>query len=136
MYDELLLLFIERCAKAHPHHTLPILMALASNLDEKYNATTTTETNEARILAAENLLNKFKADPTLQKIIAEMEAVSEALIQLAYMDSKTCKEIRDKRFSIPDKAKITKIKHLPMSYVPTYTVDVRRDERYSDVVSK
>lgn len=77
---------LERCAKEHPHHVLPVLLAL-KNLynDSKYCNKKNTKI-EARVLGAQLLVNQLLSS-SIKPIIQEMDKTSEALVMLAYYDA-------------------------------------------------
>ena len=76
---------LERCAKDHPHHTLPILLAL-KNLynDSKYCGKKVTK-EEPRVLGAKQLIQQLLST-SVRPIIQEMDRLSDALVMLAYFD--------------------------------------------------
>ncbi|XP_022917596.2 serine-protein kinase ATM [Onthophagus taurus] len=130
---------IERCAKDHPHHTLPILISLShSNMDDEFVKTNaSTDSNETRVDGAQKLLNKFNSNNSLKKIINEMVTLSKAFMELAYLDPDKCKSARGKNegLNIPETSKIAKISNLSESYLPTITVDIRKNCQYKDIIS-
>lgn len=74
---------LERCAKHHPHHTLPVLLAL-KNLhgDHEYTSTTSTK-KEPRVLGAQELIKKLNSDHNIGVILQQMDQLSQALVMLA-----------------------------------------------------
>ena len=74
---------LNRCAKEHPHHTLPVLLAL-KNLynDSKYCGKKVTS-QEPRVLGTQLLIQHLLSSK-IRPIIQEMEKLSEALVMLAY----------------------------------------------------
>ncbi|CAB0029387.1 unnamed protein product [Trichogramma brassicae] len=76
---------LERCAMEHPHHTLPILLAL-KNLynDSKYCGKKVTKA-EPRVLGAQQLIQRLSST-AIGPIIEEMDRLSDALVKLAYYD--------------------------------------------------
>jgi serine-protein kinase ATM len=67
-------LFSEKCAKDHPHHTLPHIFALANAHadDSTYKSTE----QDARVASATELLNKLKRDGDLRSIIEEFKKLN------------------------------------------------------------
>jgi len=84
---------VTRCAREHPYHTVPILLALvnaekdevmANGAARKQSETSTASTDD-RGRAAQRILAEIKSDnKQLAAVIEAMESVSEALIRLAY----------------------------------------------------
>lgn len=127
-------MIVERCAKDHPHHTIPIIMSIANaNKDIEYTkCKTKTQLNEPRILGGQKLILKLKKNKLLKTIIDQMELVHDALIQLAYITNEKYKDpstVHD----IPKNSKIRKIKDFSNIFLPTLTVPVRRDCNYSNI---
>lgn len=97
---------LTRLAQDHPHHTLPHILSLKfAGLDHEFEESVKVPVNEGRITEAENLIKRLSKGH-LQPIIKQMEAVSKAVVQLAYhsTESKTMNSIK-----IPDKLLIKKI---------------------------
>jgi len=100
---------LERCALEHPYHTLPVVLALKNlHSDDKYDSSSTvTKKEERRVLGAKKLLNQL-ADPSVRKIVQEMENLSRALLSFAYWQPKgRC--YPNKRHSIPRDQPIAKV---------------------------
>lgn len=79
-----------RCAKEHPHHTLPILFSLKNSEKDKciLNASasaaagTSGRPHEPRVLAAETLVRQLaEAGDSLRVIIAQMEKMCDGMCQ-------------------------------------------------------
>lgn len=74
-----------RCAAEHPHHALPVLLALQhARADGGGTAAAPDAAAEQRTAAATKLLQKLRHPPPLAEHVTQLEAVSLALIQLAY----------------------------------------------------
>ena len=89
-FPALLVKLIKRCAIDHPHHTLPIVFALAnSNADEKEiegsKIKKTVSKSEERSEAAQRLLNALTSKPNLAQLIDRMGKVAQGYIKLAYL---------------------------------------------------
>ncbi|KAF2888503.1 hypothetical protein ILUMI_17670, partial [Ignelater luminosus] len=129
---------IKRCAIDHPHHTLPIILALAHNKkDRDYsNSKTITTSNELRIAGAQNLIEDLKERHGLTRLIEDMEALLKALVQLAYVDENRCKLVNEKKkiYTIPSSCLITKIKNLDNVLLPTHTLPIKKNCDYSYIV--
>ncbi|XP_046831234.1 serine-protein kinase ATM isoform X2 [Vespa crabro] len=127
---------LERCALDHPHHTLPVLLAL-KNLYGDYEFLKTKKNKkleeEPRILGAKRLLKQLTSSK-VSCIIQEMEILSHSLVMLAnYETNDKCK--RGTSFKIPTGQKIFKIKDFSNIFVPTLAVDVRCSGNYNDIIS-
>lgn len=92
-FSEKIYFIIKRCALEHPHHTLPVLLAL-KNLYGDYDYTTFKKgkTLEPRVLGARRLLKELTKS---NLILQEMEKLSHALVMLANLPttSNKCKYI-------------------------------------------
>ncbi|XP_046673269.1 serine-protein kinase ATM isoform X5 [Homalodisca vitripennis] len=117
---------IERCAKDHPHHVLPLLLALANSYkDQDYCQSSLQGVSkpETRVVAAQHMLNKMKQKTNLKTLIRDMQVVSEAYISLAnfpHTPDKSCKV-----FKIPKSEPITKLKSMEHILCPTATLAVQ-----------
>lgn len=132
-------LFLEKCAVEHPHHTIPIILALSNaNSDRRYtNAAVNTVSNEPRVLGAIRLMQKLRNNEKTKNIVQKMERLSDALISLAYLEQERCQEARAKNtFVIPVSAAIMKIKALDEALVPTYSLPVSKTRNYSNIIGK
>ncbi|KAK5640688.1 hypothetical protein RI129_009235 [Pyrocoelia pectoralis] len=128
---------VERCAKDHPHHTLPFILSLSNSQKDRdfCQSKTNTNSNEQRIVAAQKLLRSLEnTDLNLKFIIEKMEMVSKALIHLAYVDQDQCKVNENKDFIIPSKCPITKIRSLENILLPTHILSVQKNCDYSAIV--
>ena len=107
---------MKRCALTHPHHTLPVLLAL-KNLygDYDYNSTKKSKTLEPRILGAQKLLQEL-TEANIGSIIQEMEYISHSLVMLANLPAS--KNEPGSVIKIPRDQKILKIKNFENIFVP------------------
>ncbi|XP_044756174.1 serine-protein kinase ATM isoform X2 [Coccinella septempunctata] len=123
---------IDRCAREHPHHTLPIILALANSLkDSDYSKIKTkVSINEDRVAEAKKIIKSLKNDPVLKGIIIGLEIVSDALVELAYMASKE----KSRKCEIPKRSKIASIKNFPTVAVLTHNLQIRKNGKYDDIV--
>ncbi|XP_060527564.1 serine-protein kinase ATM isoform X2 [Cylas formicarius] len=135
LFGEKINAIIEKCAIEHPHHTLPLIMALVnSNKDREYSNSGTKALNNERISTAANMLQKLKYKHNLSDLINKMQQVAEALIELAYfVDPKQDKTNRRKEFEIPRTLKIHKIKNFINVLVPTYNLPVNKTNNYENI---
>jgi len=100
---------LERCALAHPYHTLPVVLALKNlHSDDEYESgSTVSKKEERRVLGAKKLLSRL-AESSVRTIIHEMENLSRALLSLAYWQPKG-KCYPNKRYAIPRDQPISKV---------------------------
>lgn len=112
---------LEKCAIDHPHHTLPLILALKnSNADaEKKTAA------EPRVIGAEQLWVKIKKNRTMAPIMEQLESMSLALIDLAYIPLKD----KEPNF-IPTNHKLLKLKNLKYLQCPTVELPIRKNGNY------
>ncbi|XP_034946679.1 serine-protein kinase ATM [Chelonus insularis] len=123
---------LKRCTEAHPHHTLPILLALVNtrkDYDFQEKKDTKVDATE-RELGAKCLISEFR-DNKIYPIIQEMINVAEALIMLAYHEFND----REAAHRIPNNQKINRIKNYRYSMVPTITPSIEPTGKYSEVIS-
>lgn len=83
-FSEKIYKLMQRCALEHPHHTLPVLLAL-KNLygDYEYDTVKKSKTLEPRVLGAQKLLHELLSAPNVSSIANEMDKLSHALVMLA-----------------------------------------------------
>lgn len=86
-----IVIFSEKCAKEHPHHTLPILFSLKNSDKDKIimNASgsrkfaTKPRSLEPRVLAAEAIVKELSQEnEELAVIIAQMEKICDGKFSL------------------------------------------------------
>ncbi|XP_047986842.1 serine-protein kinase ATM-like [Leguminivora glycinivorella] len=130
---------LKRCAKEHPHHTLPILFSLKNSDKDMHilNAsrhaagdalTPTQEPPESRVGAAEALVAALATENTaLKKIIAQMERMCDATISFANYKTKE----KAQKQKIPSAELIHRLGRLDALPVPIDTIPVRHDCNYS-----
>jgi serine-protein kinase ATM len=107
-FQKLITELLTRLAQDHPHHTLPHILALKfAGLDNEFEKSVKLPANEGRITEAENLIKRLSKGP-LQPIIKQMEAVSKAVVQLAYYSIDPLRQ-QNVEIKIPDKLLIKKV---------------------------
>lgn len=76
---------VSRCADKHPHHTIPIVLALKNlHADKKYTKENIKNIKlEPRVIGASRLIDKLHKT-RVKETVMEMEKLSEALVELAY----------------------------------------------------
>ena len=75
------------CAMEHPHHTLPVLLALknlTSDFQFSENQATKNEEPKPRVKAAIKLIGQLQK-MTIRPVIEEMIQLSRSLVELAYL---------------------------------------------------
>lgn len=117
---------LERCAKDHPYHTLPLILALKNS-----NADAPKKTiPEPRVLGAEQLWAKLKKNKEIAPIMEQLESMSTALIDLAYIP------LQDKSPNqIPHNHKLLKLKNMKWLQCPTVELPIRRDGNYKNLTT-
>lgn len=133
---------VERCARQHPHHTLPVLLALKNTYkDQEYQPAEKgsqkrgeKKTAEGRLVMAEALIQKL-TDSMIRPIIKEMCQLSSALIMLAYytVSDSQAKKVNTAH-SIPRVQAITRVRNYEHICVPTIKIEVRPSGNYNDVI--
>ncbi|KAK2581050.1 hypothetical protein KPH14_006093 [Odynerus spinipes] len=123
-----------RCALDHPHHTLPVLLAL-KNLYGDYEFLKTKKNRkleeEPRILGARELLRQLDASKVAPNV-REMEKLSHSLVMLANYEVDKCK--CGSVCKIPASQTILKIRDLCNIFVPTLTVNVKCSGNYDNII--
>ncbi|KAL1451787.1 hypothetical protein WDU94_006133, partial [Cyamophila willieti] len=140
----LILQVIEKCAIEHPHHTLPLIMAVANSLkDEIYlkkstkNLPTKSGTMESRIRGAEYLLMRLKKQETnihLVAIIRQLEVLSLAYIIFANNFLGETQRLSAAKHTIPTSQQLMKIKDFDQICVSTINLKLCKDGVYTNVV--
>lgn len=126
---------LEKCAKEHPHHTLPLILSLANaNKDREFSKEVTkTSQNDGRISAALKLIEKLKKVRNMSQMIDRLQQLCVALIDLAYHKDGGG---RKKKFQIPDNHKIRKIEHFDDVLLPTYHLKIHPGGNYTNIVGE
>lgn len=113
--NKILKMLLTRCAIDHPHHTLPLILALVNSYaDDDSNRTQ----DEPRVVGAKELWTSLKKEPTLHAIMRQMAKMSTSLISLA--NQQDCSQIP------PDMPK-----NLNLIHCPTIELPVMRDANYT-----
>lgn len=149
----LILQVIEKCAVEHPHHTLPLILAVANSLaDEMYQKKSTKDvkklkvqnksaTMEARIEGAKYLLSKLKRTkaeddekPNLVDIINQQEALSLSYIIFANNFLGDQARMTTSAHTIPNTQQLMKIKNLDKICVSTLNLKLNKQGVYNEIV--
>ncbi|XP_076632451.1 serine/threonine-protein kinase tefu isoform X1 [Colletes latitarsis] len=132
-FSEKIYEIMKRCALEHPHHTLPVLLAL-KNLygDYEYNVAKKNKTLEPRVLGAKKLLQELmKSD--INSIVCKMDKLSHSLVMLANLTTSSSKP--GSIVKIPKNQEILNVKNFENILVPTLTIDLKPSGDYSDIIS-
>ncbi|XP_053981121.1 serine-protein kinase ATM isoform X1 [Hylaeus volcanicus] len=123
---------MERCALEHPHHTLPVLLAL-KNLhgDYEYSTTKKKKTAEPRVLGAKKLLHELMQS-NIELILREMDKLSHSLVMLANHTTSSNKS--GSKINIPKNQEILKVKNFVNVLVPTLTINLKPSRNYNDII--
>ncbi|XP_066254507.1 serine-protein kinase ATM isoform X2 [Euwallacea similis] len=126
---------IEKCASDHPHHTLPLLLALVNaNKDREYTSSKTKVAANERTITAGIMLSKLRKKSGFNSIIDKMLKLADALIELAYYVDNGSQSGRKNEFEIPSRLKIRKIKAFDDILVPTVSLPVSKNNTYDKIV--
>ncbi|XP_066152379.1 serine-protein kinase ATM isoform X2 [Euwallacea fornicatus] len=126
---------IEKCASDHPHHTLPLLLALVNaNKDREYSSSKNKFPANERTITAGTMLSKLKKKSGFSCIIDKMLKLADALIELAYYVDDSSQSSRKNEFEIPSRLKIRKIKAFDDILVPTVSLPVSKNNTYGKIV--
>ncbi|CAG7730832.1 unnamed protein product [Allacma fusca] len=125
-----------KCAKEHPHQTLPVLLSQAllhkdKELTTKANPRT-SDSSENRVKAARSLIEKLKREKKgneLSTLAVKMEFLWNALISFAYF--KPTQKTTEQRHSIPSTQDLLRIEDIT---VPTLNIPTNQSGIYNDVV--
>ncbi|XP_076280978.1 serine/threonine-protein kinase tefu isoform X2 [Lasioglossum baleicum] len=131
-FSEKIYSIMEHCALEHPHHTLPVLLAL-KNLYGDYEYSTTQANNvvEPRVLGARKLLQELTRT-NIRLIVHEMEKLSHSLVMLANLETSTRKP--GSMVNIPKNQEILKVKNFNNVLVPTLTINVKSSRNYNNII--
>ncbi|XP_038077010.1 serine-protein kinase ATM-like [Patiria miniata] len=147
LFHDVLNELIERTAQDHPHHALPIILALANaNKDAIITSKRTgrlaransmkddtSHADESRMQAAQHMLGRLRST-RCQQIIRDLEKLSDSYIELAYWDvSDRKREIGP--IKLPPNQPLTQLKNLEHVAMPTMEIPVDASCRYDNIVS-
>lgn len=121
---------IERCAVDHPHHTLPLVLALFNSYKD---SKVPVERCEPRVLGAQLLVKKLQKVEKLGTLISDMQKVAEAYISLAN-SPRPDNNKKGTVYKIPEKEPITKLKDFPNVLCPTVTLPISKAGRYDNII--
>ena len=121
-----------RCTSDHPHHALPIILALTNaKQDEKELGSKAATTTDSRGIAASKIVATIKKSGEGSRVVVERyTALSLGLINLAYVTAPG--KVTDK-VAFPKGQALLQVKDWGEVAVPTDTLAVRPDRDYGGV---
>ncbi|KAH9504405.1 hypothetical protein Btru_063524 [Bulinus truncatus] len=146
LFQDVLTQLMQNVAQDHPHHALWIIMALAhANKDDEILHAETAPgsrrsskltrnreiTEESRVEAAKNLLEKLKKKDKVSNIVRNMEFLCMAYIYLANTPASN----KPGQLPIPKTMNILKLPNLDNVLLPSVELDVDPSGEYSNLVS-
>lgn len=120
--SELITALLSRCAVDHPHHTLPLILALVNSYAD---STEKSVEQEPRVIGAIKLWNKLRKLKELHPIMKQLEVMSICLIGLANEEIK----------KLPKEHKLMKLKNLNLIHCPTIELPVSIACNYDNIIS-
>ncbi|XP_076172316.1 serine/threonine-protein kinase tefu isoform X2 [Ptiloglossa arizonensis] len=132
-FSEKIYKIMERCALEHPHHTLPVLLAL-KNLygDYEYSTIKKNKTLEPRVLGAQKLLHELMKS-SISLTVCEMDKLSHSLVML--VNHTTSSSEPGSIVNIPRHQEILKVINFNNVLVPTLTIDPKPSRNYNNIIS-
>jgi len=135
-FSSTLFSLMRRCMEDHPHHSIPIALALANaKEDERQEAGSKAAAGVAedpRTEAAEMLVSQVELIPHMKKVVKKYRVMSKALISLAYVPPPAAAKMGS-GCAIPGEHHLLKISNWGEVAVPTDTIMVRPDRDYTAV---
>lgn len=120
--NNLLRQLLERCCIDHPHHALPLILALKNS----YADSDGNSEDEPRVIGAKKFWQSLKLKPQApQLIMAQMEKMSAALINLA---NDECSEMSQNH-------KFVALTNLKYVQCPTMEIPIMKDGNYKNCVT-
>uniref|UniRef100_A0A182VTU2 Serine/threonine-protein kinase ATM n=1 Tax=Anopheles minimus TaxID=112268 RepID=A0A182VTU2_9DIPT len=115
-----------RCAKDHPHHTLPFVFAqLHAFKDRPDNE---APANDNRLLGVREVYNKLKREPALEKMLEQTERMNLALIELANKTLSSNASFRE--YTMTKRDPLGMLQNLDLIHCPTIELPVVKDGNY------
>ena len=131
-FSTVLYKLVLRCSIDHPHHCVPIILALVNaKEDEKYKDKNRNNSKEhdSRANAASKIIDGISTD-SHSKLVSKYSYLCQSLIQLAYL---TADANKSGKISIPGKSSILKVANWDDIAVLTDTLPIRPDKDYSSI---
>ncbi|XP_059352933.1 serine-protein kinase ATM-like [Daphnia carinata] len=130
-FPKLLQNLMEKCAVEHPHHTLPVILALAmTNKDkeiEEGSRSANHQPDEDRVIAAKKLLQKVAKRPEIGDLCRKLEQLHLSLIQLANKEANP-KDRSLEALKLPPE--LRDIKNMEDVAIPTFPLAVNPNGVY------
>jgi len=127
---------MRRCTEDHPHHAIPIALALANAKEDERqelgSKAVAGGTEDPRAEAAEMLVAQVEKISRMEKLVKKYRVLSKALISLAYVQPPAVKP-GSGALAIPAEHNLLRISQWKDVAVPTDTLAVRPDRDYSGV---
>ncbi|XP_067675130.1 serine-protein kinase ATM-like [Haliotis asinina] len=151
LFQPTLAKILETAALDHPHHAVPVIMALAhANKDMELltqaragrsrtgrlsrTVSDAQQLEEDRVQAAKNMIDTLKENGRVSAIVRHMEVLSVAYIELANTNVDKYKTEK-KPIPLPASLMLSKVKSLNDVAVPTLEAKIDPTGQYRDVVS-
>uniref|UniRef100_A0A146KLL5 Serine/threonine-protein kinase ATM n=2 Tax=Lygus hesperus TaxID=30085 RepID=A0A146KLL5_LYGHE len=135
-FNKLLINIIKKCSTEHPHHSLPLVLALANSyLDETFTSTAgdrnkrSVDILEPRIKVVRNIVAELERDESLGGLLREMTALVTAYVSMANFP------IGDKKpgdYKLPSSEPLSKIKNLSVPCL-TANISVKKNGKYTNL---
>ncbi|XP_046739148.1 serine-protein kinase ATM isoform X2 [Diprion similis] len=126
---------LRRCAIEHPHHTLPVLLALMnSHKDHEFQKGKKRQkiSPEPRVLTAQKLIENLMST-NINPIIQEMHKLAHSLIMLANLETPRS---NSQKLPVPNVShSVQQIKNFKHTLIPTLSIDIKPNKIYNRIVS-
>lgn len=123
----------ERCIVDHPHHSLPLVLALANSFeDENYiPVTSPSNRNTSKVTKAQKLLDKYKTRGDVGQLVRDMDQLSKLFIRIANIDYKRLVSSDQLPAECMIDQMSSRLEHVAL---PTVTLNYNKNCTYTDVV--
>ncbi|XP_049286368.1 serine/threonine-protein kinase ATM [Anopheles funestus] len=109
-----------RCARDHPHHTLPFVFAQLHAFKDQPDHE--TPANDNRLLGVREVYKKLNQVPELEKLLQQTERMNLALIELANKTLSTSPSFRE--YTMTKKDPLGQLENLDLIHCPTVELPV------------
>ncbi|XP_039291235.1 serine-protein kinase ATM isoform X2 [Nilaparvata lugens] len=130
-FSKMLLNLFERCAIEHPHHVIPLILSLENSYSGTKEAEDPNRKNEPRVAAARIILKRILENSSTNEIVTGMKKLSNAYIQLAYIQHEKKKL---GKFKIAQSAPIMQCKNLTKVLMTSMTIPYNKNGKYDNIV--
>ncbi|KAF6212973.1 hypothetical protein GE061_010686 [Apolygus lucorum] len=135
-FNKLLVNIIKKCSTEHPHHSLPLVLALAnSHLDETFTSSSgdrnkrSVDILEPRIKAVRKIVADLEKDASLGGLLREMQTLVTAYVSMANL---SIGEKKSGDYKLPSSEPLSKIKNLSVPCL-TSNIPVKKNGKYSNL---